>query len=218
MTHNARIASRTAPGTSSRDSHVSTNGLSPWNARGADVFSVRCSRLPMGVSSTGRVGVPKRASRPRGRRRSANGGCDGGRGQRPSRTSGLACGSRNQPPEAVGTLAPLTIGVDEGEVTVEVSGVFRDMDGDRLTFGASSSVPSVVTVGCREASDGYAGGGRHRAGDGDRGRHRRLEHDGQPVVRVTVYRAFTDHPIVPGVTPVRRCTSRSCGRASTVCG
>ena len=52
----------------------------------------------------------------------------------------------NQPPEPVGTLAPVTIRVDERPVTVEVSGTFRDPDGDRLTYGASSSSPSVASV------------------------------------------------------------------------
>ena len=120
------------------------------------------------------------------------------------RTSGLACGPRNRPPEAVGTLAPLTIGIDEAAVTVEVSGVFRDPDGDRLTFGASSSAPSVVTVGVsgsqvtlRPLAEGTALVTVTAA-----------DTDGSNTMAsqsfaVTVYRAFTDHPIVPGVTPVR---------------
>ena len=53
---------------------------------------------------------------------------------------------RNRPPEPVGTLAPLTIAVDEAAVTVEVSGAFRDPDGDRLTYGANSSSPAVASV------------------------------------------------------------------------
>ena len=52
----------------------------------------------------------------------------------------------NRPPERVGTLAPLTIGVDEAAVSVEVQGAFRDPDGDALTYGATSSAPSVATV------------------------------------------------------------------------
>ena len=57
----------------------------------------------------------------------------------------------NQPPEPVGTLPPLTIGVDEGATTVDVSGAFRDPDGDRLTYGASSSRPSGRRWRCLEA-------------------------------------------------------------------
>ena len=52
----------------------------------------------------------------------------------------------NHPPEPVGVLAPVTIGVDESSVMVEVSGAFRDPDGDRLTYGARSSAPNVVTA------------------------------------------------------------------------
>ena len=40
---------------------------------GADVFSARCLRLPLGVSSTGAGGWVERAFRPRWRRRSAGG-------------------------------------------------------------------------------------------------------------------------------------------------
>ena len=58
----------------------------------------------------------------------------------------LCRGPSNQPPEPVGTLRPLTIGVYEASVTVEVSGAFRDPDGDRLTYRARSSSPSVASV------------------------------------------------------------------------
>ena len=40
---------------------------------GADVFSARCLRLPLGASSTGAGGWVERASRPRGRHWSAGG-------------------------------------------------------------------------------------------------------------------------------------------------
>ena len=52
----------------------------------------------------------------------------------------------NRPPEPVGTLAPLTIGADEAAVSIEVQGAFRDPDGDALTYGATSSAPSVASV------------------------------------------------------------------------
>ena len=52
----------------------------------------------------------------------------------------------NRPPEPVGTLAPLKIGVGEAAVPVEVSGAFRDPDGDRLTYSAASSSPGVAPV------------------------------------------------------------------------
>ena len=60
---------------------------------------------------------------------------------------GDICGpSANRPPEPVGILAPLTIRVDEAPVSVDVSGAFRDPDGDPLTYGASSSAPALAAV------------------------------------------------------------------------
>ena len=110
----------------------------------------------------------------------------------------------NRPPEAVGVLAPLTIAVAEPPVTVEVSGAFRDPDGDRLTYGAGSSAPGVASVSVsgsrvtvRAVSAGTATvtvsatdtGGSNTAAT--------------QAFTVTVPRAFTDHPLVAGVTPVR---------------
>ena len=52
----------------------------------------------------------------------------------------------NRAPEAAGTLPGLAPGMADGARTVEVSGAFRDPDGDTLTYGASSSAPGVATV------------------------------------------------------------------------
>ena len=52
----------------------------------------------------------------------------------------------NRPPEPVGALGPLTIGVEEDAVTVDVSGAFRDPDDDALTYAATSSAPAVAVV------------------------------------------------------------------------
>ena len=52
----------------------------------------------------------------------------------------------NRPPEAVGTLSDRTLQIADGAVTVDVSGAFRDLDGDALTYGAASSSPAVATV------------------------------------------------------------------------
>ena len=110
----------------------------------------------------------------------------------------------NRPPETVGTLAPLTIGVDEPAVSVEVQGAFRDPDGNALTYGATSSAPSVASVRVAESrvtvtpmSRGSATvtvtatdvGGSNTAAIQS--------------FTVTVVAPFTDHPIVPGETPVR---------------
>ena len=52
----------------------------------------------------------------------------------------------NGSPVTVGTLAARTLEVADGTVKVRVSGAFRDPDGDALTFRASSSASSIVTV------------------------------------------------------------------------
>ena len=113
-------------------------------------------------------------------------------------------GPSNRAPEPVGRLAGVTIGVDEAAVTVEVSGAFRDPDGDTLTYVARSSAPTVASVsvlGSRvtvtPVSEGTAlvtvtatdPGGSNMAAT--------------QAFTVTVTRLFTDHPIVPGVTRVK---------------
>ena len=108
----------------------------------------------------------------------------------------------NRPPEPVGALLPLTLGVDDAAVTVEVGGAFRDPDGDALTYRASSSSPRVVTVRAAGARVTLAAVALGRAvievtatdPDG-------LSATQSFWVRVTA--PFTDDPIQPGVTPVR---------------
>ena len=52
----------------------------------------------------------------------------------------------NKPPEAVGVIEPLML-VEEGPtVEMDVSGAFRDPDGDELTFAAESSDDQVATA------------------------------------------------------------------------
>ena len=127
--------------------------------------------------------------------------------------------SLNQPPEPVGSLAPLTVGVDEAAVTVEVSGAFRDPDGDRLTYGASSSAPGVARVsvsGSRVTVTSVSEGTGDGDGDGDR--HRRLEHDGDPGVHGDGAAAVHRPPDRGrGDARSRRSTSPSCGHGSMAC-
>ena len=108
----------------------------------------------------------------------------------------------NRPPEAVGALVPVTLGVDEAAVTVEVGGAFRDPDGDTLTYAATSSAPRVVTV--------RAAGARVTLAAVALGRSvievTATDPDGLSATqsfRVRVTAPFTDDPIVPGETPVR---------------
>ena len=110
----------------------------------------------------------------------------------------------NQPPEPVGTLPPLTIEADEAAVTVDVSGGFRDPDGDRLTYGASSSRPAVAAVsvsGSRVTMTPRAPGSTTVTVTAtDTGGSSRTATQS---FSVTVLQPFSDDPIVPGETPIR---------------
>ena len=110
----------------------------------------------------------------------------------------------NRPPVAVGTLAPLTVGVDEASVTVEVSGAFRDPDGDRMTYAATSSSPAVATAAVSGSTVTVTpvapGTSTVTVTATDSGGSNTAV---TQTFAVTVPRPFTDHPIVPGVTPVK---------------
>ena len=110
----------------------------------------------------------------------------------------------NQPPEPVGRLADVTLEVGEASATVEVAGAFRDPDGDRLTYGASSSAPAVASVAVAESRLTVTPVALGTAtvtvtatdpGGSNTSATQRFE--------VRVLLPFTDHPIVPGETPVR---------------
>ena len=109
----------------------------------------------------------------------------------------------NRPAISDGMLQDRTLEVGSA-VAVELAGAFWDPDDDALTYGATSSVPSVAAVAVSgstltvaAASPGTAsvtvtatdaGGSNGTAAQS---------------FTVTVPRPFTDHPIVPGETPVR---------------
>ena len=112
----------------------------------------------------------------------------------------------NRPPEPVGALPSLRIGLNEGTATVNLSGAFRDPDGDPLTYGASSSAVQVAAVsvsGSRVAvtpvSDGAA---TIRVTATDPG-GLSAAHIFTVTVGSRATRSFTDHPLVRGVTPIR---------------
>ena len=52
----------------------------------------------------------------------------------------------NSPPEARGALPPVTLGLDDAPVALEMAGAFRDPDGDPLILGAVSSAPAVAAA------------------------------------------------------------------------
>ena len=117
--------------------------------------------------------------------------------------SRLRWGGRTARPP-VGTLAPLTTGVDEGAVAVEVSGAFRDPDGDRLTYAATSSAPAVATAAVSGSTVTVTpvapGTSTLTVTATDTGGSNT---PATQTFAVTVPRPFTDHPLVPGVTPVK---------------
>ena len=110
----------------------------------------------------------------------------------------------NRGPEAVGALAPLTVGLDESAVTVEVSGAFRDPDGDVLTYAANSSTPGVAAVSVSGSgvtvTPVSAGTATVTVTATDAGGSNT---SATQAFAVTVPRPFTDHPIVAGETPIR---------------
>ena len=77
------------------------------------------------------------------------GGCGGRRrrdgAQRPVSVTGVAL---NQPPAVVEILAPQTLPIATGAVSVEVSGAFSDAESDALTYtyAVVSSAPAVVSA------------------------------------------------------------------------
>ena len=113
----------------------------------------------------------------------------------------------NRAPVAVGRLPDRTLQTVVGMEVVEAAEAFRDPDGDALIFAAASSAPAVARAeadGSRVTLTPVAPGAASitvTATDA-------AGPDGSAAQRfaVTVVRsatAFTDHPLRPGVTPVR---------------
>ena len=110
----------------------------------------------------------------------------------------------NLPPEPVGTLPPLNMLLGDAPVSVEAGAAFRDPDGDALTYAATSSAPEVVSVSVSGSkvsvtavSEGSAAVTVAATDEGG------ANGTATQAFRVRVRRPFTDHPIVPGETPIR---------------
>ena len=116
---------------------------------------------------------------------------------------GVTCDA-NRPPEPVGALPRLKLELGGPPATVEVSGAFRDPDDDPLTYGTTSSAPSVARVsvlGSTVTVAPVAAGSASvtvTATDVDGSNSTATQ-----TFAVAVLRPFTDHPLVPGVTPVK---------------
>ena len=111
----------------------------------------------------------------------------------------------NRPPVPAGVLSSRTLAPD-GTLTVDVSRVFVDPDGDALTYTVSSSAPRVVAASAAGArvtltavGDGTA---TIRVTATDPGGLSATQ-SFTVTVSTTVSAPFTDDPLQPGVTPVR---------------
>ena len=111
----------------------------------------------------------------------------------------------NRPPMPAGTLLDQRLAPDD-TVNVDVSGAFVDPDGDTLSFTASSSAPQVVTASVTGAFVMLAalseGAATIRVAATDPG-GLSVTQSFRVSVEVAVSEPFTDHPIRPGVTPVK---------------
>ena len=120
--------------------------------------------------------------------------------------AGFRRASANRAPAAVGRLPYRTLQLGGGVEIVDVAGVFRDPDGDALTYAAASSAPAVaraqaagtlvtltpVTAGAATITVSATDVGGSNATAAQRF-----------VVTVVETAVFTDHPLRPGVTPIR---------------
>ena len=102
----------------------------------------------------------------------------------------------------MGTLAPVKLQVDDAPMPVDVASAFRDPDGDDLTYRATSTPAGVVSLTVFGSTVTVApvavGTSTVRVTAADPGG---LSATRSFRVRVTV--PFADHPIQPGVTPIR---------------
>lgn len=121
--------------------------------------------------------------------------------------AGFRRNAANRAPAPVGRLPHRTLQLDGGMEIVDVAEAFHDPDGDALTYAAASSAPAVAraqAAGSRVTLTPVAPGAASitvtatdAAGpDGNAGQR-------FVVTVVSSATAFTDHPLRPGVTPVR---------------
>ena len=125
-------------------------------------------------------------------------------GSNTAATQTFAVTVSNRGPAAVGTLAPLKIEVDDAPAAVEVSGAFRDPEGDVLSYAATSSAPGVATVTVSGSTVTVTpvapGTATVRVTATDAGGSNEAA---TQTFLVTVPRPFTDPVLAPGETPVR---------------
>ena len=116
-------------------------------------------------------------------------------------------GSDNRPPRAVGSIPAQTLTVGGAAASVNVAQYFTDPDGDSLTYSASSSQTGIVTAVVAGSTvtltpAAAAGTATVTVTARDNGGLSATQSISVTVAPPDVG-AFTDDPLVPGVTPVR---------------
>ena len=122
----------------------------------------------------------------------------------------------NRPPSPAGTLRNLTLTPD-ATLTVDVSRVFVDPDGDALTYTVSSSAPGVVAASVAGARVTLTAVGEGTATIGVTATDPAGLSASQSftvTVSATATTSFTDHLLRPGVTPI---SGGSIARGSCAC-
>ena len=113
----------------------------------------------------------------------------------------------NRAPVVVGRLPGRALQMGGGVEIVDVAGAFRDPDGDALTYAAASSAPAVARVRAAGAqvtlTPVAAGASTITATATDTGGSNTTAAQRFVVTVVQAETAFTDHPLRPGVTPIR---------------
>ena len=112
-------------------------------------------------------------------------------------------GGPNRPPTAVGTLPDRRLRAPEDTLAVDVSRAFVDADGDALTHTASSSAPAVVTTTVSGTTVTLTAAGFGAATVAVTATDPGGLSATQAFAVTVSAQAFTDDPIVAGVTPVR---------------
>ena len=112
----------------------------------------------------------------------------------------------NRPPERVGTLASLIIGVDDAAVSLDIAPAFRDPDGDPLSYRTTSSAPAVAATavsGSMVTVAPVAAGTAAVSVTATDPRGLSATQSFGVTVTAAATGSFTEDPLVPGVTPIR---------------
>ena len=112
----------------------------------------------------------------------------------------------SRPPERIGALPPVMMGIDDATASIDVAGAFRNPDGDRLMYRATSSAPAVAATsvsGSTVTVTPVAAGTATVTVTAIDPSGLSVAQSFGVTVTATATGSFTDDPLVPGVTPVK---------------